>query len=74
MDFNLSQILPEEITDQEAAHLADILMNLALAVESHYYVKIARHSRVNSLAKQRIFEETLSGNQASTPETPPHID
>lgn len=47
MNLNLYEILPEEVSDEEASHLADIFMNLALAIESHYYTQIKRHLKTN---------------------------
>lgn len=43
MNLDLYEILPEEISDAEATRLADIFMELALAIESHYYAQIKRH-------------------------------
>jgi hypothetical protein len=48
MNLNLYELLPEEISDAEATHLADIFMALALAIESHYYVQIKRHLKATS--------------------------
>lgn len=48
MSLNLYEILPEGISDAEAARLADIFMELALAVESHYYSQIIRHLKTLS--------------------------
>jgi hypothetical protein len=45
MELNLYDILPEEISDAEASRLCVILMELALAVEKHYYCQIDRHSK-----------------------------
>jgi hypothetical protein len=55
MSLNLHDILPEEISDEEAARLANILMELALAVESHYYSKIVRHLKTFSAAADEPF-------------------
>jgi hypothetical protein len=55
MNLNLYEILPEEISDEEAARLADILMELALAVESHYYSQIIRHIKTLSAASEEPF-------------------
>lgn len=55
MNLDLHKILPEEISDAEAARLADILMKLALAVESHYYPQIIRHIRALSAASEEPF-------------------
>jgi len=52
MSLNLYDILPEEISDEEAAHLANILMDLALAVENHYYAQIIRHFKILSEASE----------------------
>jgi hypothetical protein len=52
MNLDLHEILPEEISDAEAARLADIFMKLALAVESHYYPQIIRHIRALSAASE----------------------
>ena len=55
MNLNLDEILQEEITDAEAARLADILMHLALAVENHYYSQIIRHIKATSGAPEGPF-------------------
>ena len=46
MSLNLCDILPEEISDAEASLIADIFMELALAIENHYYSQIRRHAEV----------------------------
>ena len=43
------------ISDAEAARLANILMELALAVESHYYSQIIRHIKTLSAASEEPF-------------------
>lgn len=43
MEYNPYDLLPEEISDEVAAHLADIFMNLALSIESRYYGQIVRY-------------------------------
>jgi len=45
MNLDLYEILPEEISDADAAHLADIFMELAVAIESHYYAQIKRYNK-----------------------------
>ena len=55
MSLNLYEILPEEISDAEAARLADIFMELALAVESHYYSQIIRHLKTLLEASEEPF-------------------
>lgn len=52
MSLNLYDILPEEISDEEAAHLTSILMDLALAIENHYYPQIRRHMEALSEASE----------------------
>lgn len=55
MKLDLYEILPEEISDAEAALLADIFMKLALAVESHYYPQIIRHIKTLTAAPEEPF-------------------
>jgi hypothetical protein len=67
MELNLYKILPEEISDAEAVHLADILlklalalenndlMKLALAVEQHYYGQIRRHFETIQSVREEPF-------------------
>lgn len=55
MNLNLYEVLPEEISDAEAARLADLFMRLALAVESHYYPQILRHIKALSEASEEPF-------------------
>ena len=43
MRYNPYEFLPEEISDEAAVHLADIFMNIALSIESHYYGQITRY-------------------------------
>lgn len=45
MNFDLEQIFPEGLTDKEISHLADIFMELALAVEAHYYPRLVRYNK-----------------------------
>jgi hypothetical protein len=52
MKLDLAQIFPEELSDKEASHLADIFIELAFAVESHYYSQIVRYSE--SLANPNL--------------------
>ena len=55
MSLDLHEILPEEISDAEAARLANILMELALAVENHYYSQIRRHIKALSTTAEEPF-------------------
>lgn len=43
MKNNIYDLLPEKISDENAYHLVNILMNLALEVESHYFAQIRRY-------------------------------
>jgi len=56
MKLDLYKILPEEISDAEAVRLADIFMDLALAIESHYYSQIIRHIKTLSQASEKPLE------------------
>ena len=53
MEFNLDQIFPEELTDKEISNLADIFMELALAIDSHYHAQITRYHK--SLRREVAF-------------------
>jgi len=55
MSLNLYDILPEEISDAEASLIADIFMELALAIETHYYPQIRRHIKTLSAASEEPF-------------------
>lgn len=39
----LHDILPKEISDETAFHLTNFVMDLALAIESHYFTQIIRY-------------------------------
>lgn len=59
LNLNLYEILPEELSDAEAARLANIFMEVALAIENHYYAQIRRHLKTISEAS----EESPSGDK-----------
>lgn len=40
----LHDILPKEISDETAFHLTNFAMDLALAIESHYFTQIRRYA------------------------------
>jgi hypothetical protein len=40
---NISNLLPEKISDEEAYNLVNFFMNLALMLESHYFAQIQRY-------------------------------
>lgn len=39
----LHDLLPEEISDEVAYYMATFAMDIALAIESHYYAKMRRY-------------------------------
>ena len=55
MSLSLYDILPEEISDAEASLIADIFMDLALAIESHYYTRLRRHIKTLSEDSEELF-------------------
>jgi hypothetical protein len=58
MNIEFDDILPEEISDETAYHLADIFMNLALAIESRYLAQIKRYVDENNPPNQERPEIT----------------
>jgi hypothetical protein len=47
IDTKLIDILPDKISDEAAHHLVMFMMELALALESHYFNQLRRHDRDN---------------------------
>lgn len=45
---DIYELLPEKISDEGAYHLVEFLMNLALALESHYFDQIMRYDKDNA--------------------------
>jgi hypothetical protein len=45
MQIELDKIFPEQLTDKEISHIADVFMELALAIESHYYPQLRRYNK-----------------------------
>jgi hypothetical protein len=45
IDTKLIDILPTEISDTTAYHLVNFMVDLALAVENHYFDQLMRYSR-----------------------------
>lgn len=43
IDTKLVDIFPDEISDETAHHLVIFMMELALALESHYFNQLRRH-------------------------------
>ena len=52
---DLPSLLHEAISDETAYVLSNLLMDLALMVESHYYSKIKRHSDNASQPEEPYF-------------------
>lgn len=49
---NITTLLPEKISDEEAYNLVNFFMNLALALESHYFTKLQRYVKDDILSYQ----------------------
>lgn len=45
--IDINEILPEEISDEAANYLVNFFMDLALALESHYFNHIRRYAKDN---------------------------
>ena len=45
IDTKLIDILPDEIPDEAAHYLVNFMMELSLALESHYFDQIRRYHR-----------------------------
>lgn len=50
---NISKLLPEKISDEEAYNLVNFFMNLALMLESHYFAQIKRYVNDDMLNYQK---------------------
>jgi len=57
MNLDLYRILPEEIPDEEADRLTTFFMDLALAIESHYYGQVSRYNRHIESLRQEAWVE-----------------
>ena len=69
MNLDLYEILPEEIPDEEADRLTTFFMDLALAIESHYYGQVRAHNRHIESHRQEAWLERLNReNNADTAE------
>ena len=45
IDTKLIDILPKEISDETAYHLTNFMVDLALAIENHYFDQLMRFSK-----------------------------
>jgi len=52
MSLLLEDFLPENISDETAFHLADFIMDLALALDTHYFVQTDRCCKTYSEKRQ----------------------
>ncbi len=48
MRVDINEIFPNEISDETAHYLVNFFMDMALALESHYYGQIARYAKDNT--------------------------
>lgn len=46
---NLRDLLPDDVSDEVAYHIANFMMELSLAIETRYYTQASRHAKKNSL-------------------------
>lgn len=56
MKPELEEILPGGLTDKEASHIADIFMELALAIEAYYYTQIRNHRKSLEVLEEPNFK------------------
>lgn len=46
---NLRDLLPDDVSDEVAYHLANFMMELSLAIETRYYTQMKRYAKENSI-------------------------
>ena len=46
---NLADLLPDDVSDEVAYHMANFMMELSLAVETRYYEQMKRYAKENSI-------------------------
>lgn len=56
---DLSELLPERISDEEAYNLVNFFMSLALELESRYFTQICRYTNDNTLNYQEYLQGKL---------------
>lgn len=61
MNLNFNELLSDRLSDKEIYHLADFLMEMALAFESRYYTQIRRYLRAKE-RKERS-EQYIKNNE-----------
>lgn len=47
--MNIYELLPEKISDETAYHLVNILMNIALELDTHYFAQARRYANSEQL-------------------------
>ncbi len=47
MNIKLSDLLPEEISDETAYHLVNFMIHLAAELDIHYFAQMKRHINNN---------------------------
>ena len=57
--MNTYELLPEKISDETAYHMVNFLMNLALEVESHYFIQIRRYTDNDHLEYSSYLQDEL---------------
>lgn len=63
MRTNIYNLLPEKIFDEEAYHLVNFFMNLALELESCYFAQMKRYIDDNMPSEPpNIIQNTVNGN------------
>lgn len=46
---NLADLLPDDVSDEAAYHLANFMMELSLAIETRYYSQMKRYVKKNAI-------------------------
>lgn len=46
---NVHDLLPENVSDEAAYHIANFMMELSLAIEMLYYTQASRYAKKNAL-------------------------
>lgn len=47
--IDLNELLPDDLSDEAAYHVANFFVGLSLAIETRYYKQVARYAKENSL-------------------------
>ena len=73
MIVDITEIFPNEISDETAHYLVNFFMDMALALESHYYGQIARYAKDNAppLIPPDFFKKSSPPNDNPSDEPDP---